>query len=46
MKRATAVRSVFEQNKVQLTRMTTKTESSPLGQASASELNRVNVELN
>jgi len=46
MKRTTAVRSVLEQNKVQLTRMTIKTESSPLGQASASELNRVDVELN
>jgi outer membrane protein OmpA-like peptidoglycan-associated protein len=46
MKRTTAVRSVLEQNKVQLTRMTIKTESRALGQASASELNRVNIELN
>jgi outer membrane protein OmpA-like peptidoglycan-associated protein len=44
--RAAAVRSVLEQNKVQLTRMTTKTESRALGQASAKELNRVDVELN
>ena len=46
MTRAAAVRSVLEQNKVQLTRMTTKTESRALGQASPKELNRVDVELN
>jgi len=46
MTRASAVRSVLEQNKVQLTRMTTKTESRALGLVSANELNRVDVELN
>jgi len=46
MTRAAAVRSVLEQNKVQLTRMTTKTVSRAYGEASASELNRVDVELN
>jgi len=44
--RAAAVRSVLEQNKVQLTRMTTKTVSKALGEAQASELNRVDVDLN
>jgi outer membrane protein OmpA-like peptidoglycan-associated protein len=44
--RAAAVRSVLEQNKVQLTRMTTKTVSKALGEASPSELNRVDIDLN
>ena len=46
MTRAAAVRSLLEQNRVQLTRMTTKTVSRAYGEASASELNRVDVELN
>jgi len=46
MTRAAVVRSVLEQNKVQLTRMTTKTVSRAYGEASAGELNRVDVELN
>jgi outer membrane protein OmpA-like peptidoglycan-associated protein len=44
-RRAAAVRNVFEKNNVQLTRMTTMTMSRPLGEASASELNRVDVDL-
>lgn len=46
MSRAAAVRSVLEQNKVLLTRMTVNAQSKALGEASASELNRVAVELN
>jgi outer membrane protein OmpA-like peptidoglycan-associated protein len=44
--RAAAVRSVLEQNKVQLTRMTTKTVSKAYGEAAPGELNRVDVDLN
>ena len=46
MARAAAVRSVLEQNNVQLTRITTKTVSKALGEAPANELNRVDIELN
>jgi len=44
--RAAVVRSVLEQNKVQLTRMTTKTVSKAYGEVAPIELNRVDVDLN
>jgi outer membrane protein OmpA-like peptidoglycan-associated protein len=43
--RAAAVRSVLEQNKVLLSRMTTRTASRAYGEATASELNRVDIDL-
>ena len=43
---AATVRSVLEQNKVLLTRMTVNAQSKALGEARASELNRVAAELN
>jgi outer membrane protein OmpA-like peptidoglycan-associated protein len=45
MKRAAAVRSVLEQNKVLLARMTTRTVSKAYGEATASELNRVEIDV-